>query len=70
MFVDRIHLREVDRLVDRRLTLALGWTILLMWVGSMILDAVSTTYEAPPTIHALMMLLAGAAFGNTLRKKD
>jgi lipopolysaccharide export LptBFGC system permease protein LptF len=70
MPIDRVPPWEVYRLVDRRLTLALGWAILLMWVGSMILDAVSTTYEAPPTIHALMMLLAGAAFGNTLRKKD
>lgn len=55
--------------MDKRLVTALGWTILTVWVVGMILDA-ATTYDPPATLHALMTMLAGAAFGNALRRDD
>lgn len=44
----------------------LGWVITGAWAASFVLDAVVKTYDPPWTIHALMMVVAGAAFGSTL----
>lgn len=41
----------------------LAWIITFMWGLSIILDAISGEYEIPGSIHALMMVVAGSAFG-------
>lgn len=46
----------------------LGYTIMIAWALSMIADALIKDYDPPPTVHGLMMVLAGAAFTNTIRK--
>jgi hypothetical protein len=47
----------------------LAWIIVGAWGSSFVLDAVVTTYDPPPVIHALMMVVAGAAFGSTFIHK-
>jgi hypothetical protein len=54
--------------VDKRMVTILGYTIIIAWAISMIADAAVKTYDPPATVHGLMMILAGAAFTNTLRK--
>jgi hypothetical protein len=56
--------------LQRRFVDTLGWLITLVWAVSFILDAIITTYDPPVSIHALMMVVAGAAFGSTLIKRD
>lgn len=46
-----------------RVRLAMAWVILGVWVGSLVLEAVLPSYDAPTSIHVLMMLVAGAMFG-------
>ena len=43
--------------------LRLFYLIAVVWTVSVILDATWPSYEAPTSIHALMMLAAGWAFG-------
>ncbi len=47
----------------------LAYVVIGAWSASFLLDAFVAGYDAPPTVHALMMLLGGAAFGTTLWKK-
>ena len=49
----------------------IGWTVTGAWATSFVLDAMFASYEPPVSLHALMMLVAGAAFGGSmLKKKD
>lgn len=52
-----------------RLRLAIGWTVLIMWVLSMAFDAAPLEYQVPASLHALMTLVATAMFGPTIVKK-
>lgn len=47
----------------------LGWIITIAWAASLIADAVLKDYDPPISIHAVMMLVAGAAFGGQFIKK-
>lgn len=53
-----------------RLRSAIGWTVTAAWAISFVLDAVLPHYEPPVSLHALMMLVAGAAFGGSMLKKN
>lgn len=55
--------------LQRRFVDTLGWLITGIWSVSFILDAAVKTYDPPVSIHALMMVVAGAAFGSTLIKR-
>lgn len=46
-----------------RLISATGWVVLVAWAISFILSAVVTDYEPPSSLHALMVIVAGSAFG-------
>jgi hypothetical protein len=52
--------------------LVAGWLIITAWSTSIILDGVMKTYDIPPTVHGLMLLVAGALFGPTIagRKRN
>lgn len=52
--------------LQRRFVDVLGWTITAVWAASFIVDALVRTYDPPVSIHALMMIVAGAAFGSAL----
>jgi lipopolysaccharide export LptBFGC system permease protein LptF len=56
--------------MDRdRIAAIIALVVLVAWVVSFILDAAWPAYDPPPTIHALMMLVAGWAFGERLLRK-
>jgi hypothetical protein len=46
----------------------LGWVITVAWALSMGLHATNIGYEPPASIHVLMMVVAGAAFGTNFIK--
>jgi hypothetical protein len=48
------------------LRLAVGWIIVTAWAASIVLDAILPGYDAPPTVHGLMLLVAGALFGPSI----
>jgi hypothetical protein len=55
-----------------RFRLIVASVILAVWVATLILDAVSSTYAIPPTVHGLMVMVAGYLFGPAIagRRKD
>lgn len=55
-----------------RLRLIVAWIVVIAWVSSVVLDAAVPTYEAPATVHGIMLIVAGYLFGPTImgRKKD
>lgn len=54
--------------MDKRLAAAVAITITAAWAVSFLVSIVNQSYEPPASVHALMMLVAGAAFGGALRK--
>lgn len=47
---------------------AIAVVITAAWAISFIVDAVNPKYDPPPGVHALMLIVAGAAFtGNIIR---
>ncbi len=58
--------KDVEKVndLDKQMTLVLGYVIIGAWVVSFLADLVLPHYDPPPTLHALMMIVAGAAFGN------
>jgi hypothetical protein len=56
--------------MDKRMVTILGYLIMIAWGLSMIADVAVKGYDPPPTVHGLMMLFAGAAFTNSLRRDD
>lgn len=56
--------------LQRRFVDALAWLITSAWISSFIMDATVVRYDPPPTVHGLMMLVAGAAFASSLLRKD
>lgn len=55
--------------LQHRFVDVLGWLITFAWGISFVLDAAVKEYEPPVSVHALMMVVAGAAFGSSLIKK-
>lgn len=49
-----------------RLRIAIGWIAVSAWIVSFILDAILPRYVVPPTVHGLMLIVAGALFGPTI----
>lgn len=54
----------------RRLAAVLAIVITLVWVGTLIADAVVTGYEIPTGVQPAMMLVAGALFGHALFRQE
>ena len=48
------------------LRLAVGWLVVTVWTVSLVLDAVLPDYDVPPSVHGLMLLVAGALFGPSI----
>lgn len=48
----------------------LAWGISGVWLSSFIVDIFVKEYDPPATVHGLMMLVAGAAFGKKIWSKD
>lgn len=55
--------------MDKRLPTIIAIVITTAWAVSFIIDIISPSYEPPATLHALMMIVAGAAFGATILPK-
>lgn len=55
--------------MDRRLSLVIGCAITFVWAVSFLADIFRPDYTAPPSLHEVMMLLAGAAFGSQFINK-
>lgn len=49
-----------------RLRLVAGWAIVALWVGSIVVQFVVPEFNPNPSVHALMMVVAGALFGPTI----
>lgn len=54
---------------ERTATVIAG-VIVVLWVASFILDATSRSYDPPASIHALMMAVAGWAFGQRYLERN
>lgn len=54
--------------LNQRFVDALGWIITAVWALSMALHAANIGYEPPASIHLLMMVVAGTAFGTNFIK--
>jgi len=52
--------------LPRRLIIAIAILITVVWAVSFVADAVNKTYEPPPSVHPLMLMVAGAAFGSEM----
>lgn len=44
--------------------------ITAVWAMSSIADALMTTYSPAPEVHGIMMIVAGAAFGRNIIKRN
>lgn len=49
-----------------KLRFAVAWVIVGVWVGTLALNAFAPNYDVPPTVHGLMLLVAGFLFGPTI----
>lgn len=49
-----------------KLRFAVAWVIVGVWVLTLALNAFAPTYDIPPTVHGLMLLVAGFLFGPTI----
>lgn len=58
--------------MDKRLSTAIAIVITVAWAVSFIIGALNPSYAPPPSLHPLMLIVAGAAFGNTVlnRKRE
>ena len=56
----------------RRITLAhcVIVVVLVMWAGSMVLDAIVPTYDPPDTINIAFMAILGPLVGTLIVKRD
>jgi hypothetical protein len=56
--------------MDReRLALWIALIITVVWTASLVVDGFVESYDPPATVHALMMIVAGWAFGERLLGK-
>lgn len=56
--------------MDRRISNFIAFVVTLVWAASFLADIVLASYEPPASIHVVMMIVAGAAFGNTIIKSN
>lgn len=56
--------------LQRRFVDALAWIITGAWGVSFVMDIVRPAYDPPGVLHALMLTVAGAAFGSTLIRRE
>lgn len=58
--------------MDKRLSAAIAIVITVAWAVSFIVGIVNPRYNPPATIGPLMMVVAGAMFGNAVigKKRD
>lgn len=52
-----------------RLATIVAAVITAVWAASFIIDAVVHDYDPPPTVGAIMLIVAGALFGGNLLAK-
>jgi hypothetical protein len=52
-----------------KLRLFLGWGVTVAWFVSLVADATLVRYDVPPTLHGLMLLVAGALFGPNITNR-
>jgi drug/metabolite transporter (DMT)-like permease len=55
--------------VDKRLAAFIAIVITIAWATSFIIGAFNPDYNPPPSIHPLMLIVAGAAFGTAVLPK-
>lgn len=55
--------------MDKRLAAFIAIVITIAWAVSFILGAFNPDYNPPPSIHPLMLIVAGAAFGTAVLPK-
>jgi hypothetical protein len=59
--------------VDKRIVAGIAIVITTMWAVSYLVNILNPNYKVPDGLHPLMLLVAGAAFGNAVfgkRKGD
>lgn len=55
--------------MSNKLITGIAIVITVAWSVSFLADIVVSSYDVPATVHALMMLVAGAAFGGTVIRR-
>lgn len=55
---------------DKHLTFVLSYVITVVWVVSFVIEVLDPNYSPPPSVHALMLLVAGALFGKGVIDRD
>lgn len=58
------------RSTNERVSLGLTIIITVAWAVSFIVDILRTEYEPPASVHALMLIVAGAVFGDGLVRSN
>lgn len=61
---------EQPRTSNERIALWLAVVITLAWAVSFIVDIVNSHYDPPASVHALMLIVAGAVFGDGLIRSN
>ncbi len=56
--------------MDKRIPTVFAIVVIAAWSVSFVVDLFSTEYVPPPTLHALMMALAGALLAVPLFKRN
>lgn len=54
--------------MDRRVSNAIAVVVTFVWAASFLADAFIESYDPPPSVHTLMMLVAGAAFADGIMR--
>lgn len=50
--------------MDRRVSNAIAIVVTVVWAASFLADAFIESYDPPPSVHTIMMLVGGAAFAD------
>jgi hypothetical protein len=54
-----------------RFRLIFAWVVLVIWASSILVAVFDRSYSPEPTVHLLMMVVAGALFGPSfVRRRD
>lgn len=56
--------------MDKRITNGIAIIVTIIWATSFVLSAIVPDYSPPVSVHAVMMLVAGAAFGSSVLKRS
>lgn len=52
-----------------KLRVFLGWASVVAWLASLTLAAVDRTYHPDPSVHVVLMVVAGALFGPSIVRR-